>query len=188
MDQFSNENVLCTLVHKRRTNLELAKHGHFFNCGFGTEIHLKHPETLHRVSYWWMNISCVDPCTFVSRLSLISSSNIIFINQNELGTAAQSNYALSLSLRDGTPKTDLSTTPKKLDIILFQITCYLPSARPTPFPTLWSRNFNIFLKKQALRQGLRSCSVYRVYNSPMSKVVKICQNLSKFVKICQNFS
>ena len=36
--------------------------------------------------------------------------------------------------------------------------------------------------KQALRRGLRSCSVYRAYN------VKICQNLSKFVKSCHKLS
>ena len=33
-------------------------------------------------------------------------------------------------------------------------------------------------KKQALRRGLRSCSVYRAYNAPMSKVVISCHKLS----------
>ena len=32
--------------------------------------------------------------------------------------------------------------------------------------------------KQALRRGLRSCSVQRAYNVPMSKVVISCQKLS----------
>ena len=45
-----------------------------------------------------------------------------------------------------------------------------------------------FCLKQALRRGLRSCSVYRAYNALMSKVVKSCQKLSKVVKGCRKLS
>ena len=55
-------------------------------------------------------------------------------------------------------------------------------------PTGGSPDVVHLIKKQALRQGLRSCSVYRAYNAPMSKVVKRCQKLSKVVKSCQKLS
>ena len=45
--------------------------------------------------------------------------------------------------------------------------------------------------KQALRRGLRSCSVYRAYNallSKLSKVVKSCQKLSYIVIHCHTLS
>ena len=52
----------------------------------------------------------------------------------------------------------------------------------------WDTNRIYTEKKQALRRGLRSCSVYRAYNATMSKVVKSCQKLSKIVKNCQKLS
>ena len=42
------------------------------------------------------------------------------------------------------------------------------------FDFIPKRNIEIN-RKQALRRGLRSCSVYRAYNELMSKVVKSCQ-------------
>ena len=45
-----------------------------------------------------------------------------------------------------------------------------------------------FQIKQALRRGLGSCSVYRVYKYKLSKVVKSCQKLSKAVISCQKLS
>jgi len=45
-----------------------------------------------------------------------------------------------------------------------------------------------YKKKQALRRGLGSCSVYRAYKYKLSKVVKSCQKLSKVVKSCQKLS
>ena len=109
---------------------------------------LKHPETLHRVSYWWMSFSSIYT-TFVSTLSLTSQFRHHFYNSDRAGDSS-SVYLCTILLSQvwhiNTRNRSIKhPSTKFLIIISFQIISYLLSDPPPP-PIPLVPDFFLFFK------------------------------------------